>query len=66
MALLHSHALLILAEVQKTIGVPGKVKLNIPQLALAKLAQREKHQTVTQEVPSFILTGGNDVLLSSM
>ena len=39
------------------------MKLNIPQQALAKLAQREKHQTVTQEVPSFILTGGNDFLL---
>ena len=52
-----------LNQVKKSTGVPGKVKLNIYQLALAKLAQREKHQTVTQEVPSFILTGGDDFLL---
>ena len=38
------------------------MKLNISQLALAELAEREKHQTLTQEVPSFILTGGNDFL----
>ena len=30
------------------------MKLNIPQLVHAKLAKREKHQTVTKEVPIFI------------
>ena len=36
-----------------------KVKLNISQLALAKLAQSGRHQSRTQEVPGSIPTEGN-------
>ena len=57
---MYSQALLILAKpskkVQKLIGAPTKAKLNIPQLALAKLAQKGEHQTGMAEVPSSIPT----------
>ena len=35
------------------------MKLNIPQLNFAKLAQSRRHQSGSQEVPGAILTGGN-------
>ena len=35
------------------------MKLNIPQLTLAKLGQLSRNQSGLQEVPGSILTGGN-------
>ena len=35
------------------------MKLNIPQLTLAKLAQLGRHQSKIQELPGSIPTGGN-------
>ena len=52
-----SHTLLIAAkimQVQKSIGTPTKVKLNISQLTLAKFAQSGRHESdesVKQGVP---------------
>ena len=42
-----------------SIAVPTKVKLNIPQLTLARLAQTGRHQSGSQEVPGLTPTEGN-------
>ena len=39
--------------------VHQKVKLNIPQLTLAKLSQSGRHQNGSQEVSASIPTGGS-------
>ena len=39
------------------------MKLNIPQLTLAKLARSGRHQNRAQEVPGSIFTGKNILLL---
>ena len=44
--------------VQKSIGALTKVKLNTPQLTLAKLTQSGRYQSGSQEVPSSIPSGG--------
>ena len=44
------------SKVQKSIGAQTKVKLHIPQLALAKLAQLGRHPTRTKEVRCSIPT----------
>ena len=49
---MYSHALLNL-KVQKLISAPTKVKLNTPQLTIAKLG---RHQSRTQQVPGSIPT----------
>ena len=46
-------------EVHKSIGAPTKVKLNISQLALVKLAQTGEHQTGMEKILSSTPTGGN-------
>ena len=51
-------------KVQKLIGPPTKVKLNTPQLTLAKLAQRGEHQTIMTYVPTSSHTGV--IFISSM
>ena len=58
-----SHALLILAKLsksKKSIGATTKVKLNIPQLTLVKLAQLGRHQSGSHEVPGSIPIGGKE------
>ena len=48
---------------QKLIGAQTKVKLNIPQLTLAKLVQSERHQSTPQEVPGSNPTGETFLLI---
>ena len=42
-----------------SIGAQTKVKLNIPQLTLAKLVQSDRHQSRKKEVPGSIPTRDN-------
>ena len=37
-----------------SIGAPAKVKLNISQLTLTRLAESGKHQSESQEIPGSI------------
>ena len=60
---LYSHALLIdkllYLLIKGSINASIKMKLNISQLTLAKLAQLGRHQSRSQEIPGSIPTGGN-------
>ena len=40
------------SQVQKSIDAQIKVVLNIPQLTLGKLAQLERHETITEQQPN--------------
>ena len=51
-------------KVQKSIGAPTKVQLNITQVTLAKLAPSGRHQSESQEVPDAIPTEGNFLINS--
>ena len=46
-----SHTLIISSKSKKSIVATTKVKLSIPQLTLAKLAQSERHESATHEIP---------------